>query len=93
MTRAQEILKLHEGTLKKLARTGAYGYIGYKIARPLIPKIVRNLEPAIGAAISKAKETGITPETVKSYGREYAKETIYPYLKSKGIDISGLLNK
>jgi hypothetical protein len=83
MTRAQEILQKHEGLGSKALKAGAVGYIGYKIARPMIPKLMNTLRPAGKAALLKAREYGITPETVK----EFAVTKAQPFLQKYGIDV------
>jgi hypothetical protein len=91
LTRAQEILSLHEGIIKKAAKGAAYGYIGYKIAKPLLPKIASVLKPVIGGAHAKAKELGFDPQMMKSYGKDFINTNVVPHLRNKGYDLSGFI--
>lgn len=88
MTRAEEILLLHEGIIKKAAKGAAVGYIGYKIAKPLLPKIANVLKPVVGGAHAKAKEFGFDPQMMKTYGKDFYNTNVVPYLKSKGFHLS-----
>lgn len=94
LTRAQEILLKHnEGLVKKAVKGAAIGYIGYKIAKPLIPKLASVLKPAIGVAYQKSRDLGYDPALISVYGKDFLNTNVVPYLRNKGVDISGLVNR
>lgn len=85
MTRAQKILSHYEQYegLSKAAKAAAVGYIGYKIAKPLAPKVVNFIRPYGKMALLKAREYGITPETMK----DFVKQEIKPRLQKYGVNL------